>query len=161
MTEHAKPRDSKTRPTDASRATQSDARGKRSFTRTDTNFWLDTTLLVTFLALVFVSVVVRFVFRPTTVTTEETVWGGNLDQWMDIQFGLLGLFSFGVLLHLMLHWNWVCGVVTTRLLRQVDGQRRTWDEGTKTIVGVGLMIVLLNVIGLLIAAAALSVQRPL
>lgn len=134
---------------------------KLVFSRAETNFWLDAAMLVVFLALVFVSVVVRFVFPTAASTSGWTLWGASLDQWMDIQFGLLGLFSFAVLVHLMLHWNWVCGVVTARLLRARDGKKRTWDEGTKTIVGVGLMIVLLNLLGVLIAAAALSIQRPL
>ena len=134
---------------------------KLTFSRTDTNFWLDTAMLGVFLALIFVSVVVRFVFPTAASTTGWTLWGASLDQWMDYQFGLLGLFCFAVLVHLMLHWNWVCGVVTSRMFRARDGKKRNWDEGTKTIFGVGLMIVLLNVLGVLIAAAALSIQKPL
>ena len=96
---------------------------KPTFSRTETNFWLDTAMLVVFLALIFVSVVVRFVFPTAASTTGWTLWGASLDQWMDYQFGLLGLFCFAVLVHLMLHWNWVCGVVTSRMFRARDGNK--------------------------------------
>jgi hypothetical protein len=61
----------------------------------------------------------------------------------------------------MLHWSWVCGVIGGRLLRSRDGKKRVMDDGQRTILGVGLMIVLLNVMGLGIALAVLSVRPPM
>lgn len=124
------------------------------------NFWLDFSLLIAFTVLVWVSVIVRFVFPPAGAASGYLLWGLGLTEWMDVQFGVLAVFFFGIVLHLMLHWTWVCGVIGGRLFRSRDGSKRVMDDGQRTILGVGLMIVLLNVMGLGIALAVLSVQAP-
>ncbi len=124
------------------------------------NFWLDSLLLLIFTALIWVSLVVRFLFPPASVAAEWRLWGLSIDHWMGIQFGFLAAFTLGVVLHLMLHWSWVCGVFFTRIWRGKHAQGVP-DDGTRTIYGVGLMIVLLNVLGLLLAAAALNISAPL
>lgn len=129
-----------------------------NWTRTDFNFWLDSILLILFLALVWVSTIVRFVFPSTSDAVGWTLWGGSLDAWIGIQFGLVGTMAFAVLLHVMLHWTWVCGVVLQRLPAKRDGSKRSLDDGTRTIFGVGLMIVCLNIMGLAMAAAVLSIR---
>jgi hypothetical protein len=57
----------------------------------------------------------------------------------------------------MLHWAWVCSVFATKVLR---GRSARPDEGMQTIWGVGLLIVVVNVIGLLLGLAYLMVQAP-
>ena len=133
------------------------------FTRHQTiiNFWLDLTLLITFLVLIWVSVVVRFVLPPAGAASGYVLWTLGLSGWMDVQFGVLAVFFFGIILHLMLHWSWVCGVIGGRILRNRDGNKRVLDDGQRTILGVGLMIVLLNIMGLGIALAVLSVRSPM
>ncbi len=143
---------SKTPRTKASRAPS-------KFSWTIFNFWLDSLLLLTFLALIWVSTIVQVVFPPASESPGWTLWGYRLDDWMFMQFGLTAIFAFGILVHLMLHWSWVCGVFFSRVWRR-QGRATVPDDGTRTIYGVGLMIVLLNVLGLLIAAAVLSVQAP-
>lgn len=135
------------------------SRAPRGISRTDVNFVLDTLLLVVFSGLVFVAAVLRFVFPAGTQAAGWTLWGGNYDDWSDAQFALLGTFSLGILVHLMLHWSWVCGVVSARLTRRL-GRTVRIDESSQTVYGVGLLIGLLNLIGLAIAAAALSVHAP-
>ncbi len=128
--------------------------------RTIINFWLDTTLLCAMLLLVWTSTVIRFVFPPAVAAENWTLWGGTIDQWISLQYASLCVLTFLVLIHVMLHWNWVCGVVTARLLNARDGKKRTLTEGIRTLYGVGLMIVLLNVMGLAIAAAVLMIDGP-
>ena len=128
--------------------------------RTDLNFLVDTCLLLNFLALITVAVIVQFLFPSPQQASGWTLWGWGLDQWLQLQFGLVAALALGVLLHLMLHWTWVCGVVAGWLPRTSEGKKRIPDDGTRTIAGVGMMILVLNVVGLLIAAAALSIQRP-
>ncbi|MEM8680223.1 MAG: hypothetical protein AAGF97_12820 [Planctomycetota bacterium] len=133
---------------------------KRSVSWTLINFWVDSLLLVVFVALVWVSVVVRFVFPAAAFSEGWSLWGWTLDAWLQLQFGLLALLTFGIVVHLMLHWSWVCGVFFGRIWPNKQDKRLP-DDGTRTIYGVGFMIVLLNLMGLAIAIASLSVQGPL
>jgi hypothetical protein len=128
--------------------------------RTTLNFALDSCLLLSFLALVFVGSVVRFIFPTPQQANDWFLWTWGLDEWMRLQFAVLAVLTLGILLHLMMHWSWLCGVVTGWLPRTADGRKRNLDEGTRTIAGVGLLVVVLNLLGLLIAAAALTIQRP-
>lgn len=125
------------------------------------NFWLDSLLLLVFLSLVWIAVVVQFVFPPAGAASGYTLWGMALSQWMDVQFGVLAIFCLGIVLHLMLHWSWICGVLGSRFVRRRDGKKRVMDDGQRTILGVGLMIVLLNIMGLGIAMAVISVRAPM
>ncbi len=128
--------------------------------RTLINFWLDVTLLILFLAVLWSSFVIRFVFPPPTLAQGWRLWGWTYDHWDDFQFVLISVFASAVLVHVMLHWSWVCGVITSRLLSKKDGKRRNWEDGTRTLYGVGLLVVLVNILGLAFAAAVLTVQGP-
>ena len=125
--------------------------------RTIVNFLLDTLLLATFSALVWTAVIVRFVFPPPYDAKGWTLWGLSLNQWLTIQFAMVATLTLCVLIHLMLHWSWVCGVIFARIGR--DKKTRI-DNGTQTLYGVGLLIVILNVLGVATAAAALTIRGP-
>lgn len=128
--------------------------------KTLVNFWLDLLMLVAFVGLLWTSVIVRFVFPPAITAENWTLWGWNVDQWINLQFNLIAFFTFLVVVHLMLHWNWVCGVVASRFFSRSQGRKPTVDNGTQTLWGVGLLIVLLNVMGVGVGLAVLSLQRP-
>ncbi|MCR9117608.1 MAG: hypothetical protein NXI22_11745 [bacterium] len=126
--------------------------------RTILNFWLDTFMLLLFLGALWCVFVIRFIFPPASAAAGWTLWGWSYDQWSDLQFGILVAFAFTVLLHLMLHWSWVCGVVTTRLLRR--SKKRPLSEGEQTLVGVGLLALVIHVLGIAFFVAMLAVQSP-
>lgn len=128
--------------------------------RTWLNFWLDVILLVSFLGGVWSVTVLRFLFPPGTTAAGWRLWGMTYDHWFDLQFSMIALLALMVLVHVMLHWTWICGVITSRMLRHKDGQRRQLEEGEKTLWGVGVLIVLLGVLGTAYAAAALTIQSP-
>jgi hypothetical protein len=125
--------------------------------RTLLNFILDSLLLTAFAVLVWSAVVVRFVFPPGTSAAGWLLWGMSYDQWVTLQFAMVAILALGVLIHVMLHWTWVCGFIAARLGR---GKKAKLDDGTQTLYGVGLLIVIFNLLGLAIAAAALSIQPP-
>jgi hypothetical protein len=69
-----------------------------------------------------------------------TSWSLTYDQWRDVQFATLCTFGFGILVHVMLHWNWVCSVIATQVLHI----RERPDKGMQTIYGVATLIGLLH-----------------
>jgi len=132
-------------------------RVRRGWTWNDINLLLDIALLVVFVALCYAAVVVRFVFPPGPSAAGWTLWGFDYDAWNGIQFGLLALLAGGILVHVMFHWSWVCTMLASRL----TGDRKARvDDGLQTIYGVGLLIVLLNIVGFAVAAAVLTIKGP-
>ncbi len=131
----------------------------RGWTRTGVNFLLDATLLITFVAMLGAAAVVRFCFPPASTAAGWKLWEWSLDQWNDFQFAALALFTLAILLHVMLHWSWVCGVVSNKLSKR-RGHSVRIDESSKTLWGVGLLILIVNLLGLLLALATLMIQRP-
>lgn len=127
--------------------------------RTTVNFLLDCLLLLFFLALVWVTFVLRVAFPSATAASGYRLWGFSYDGWAGLQFSLLLVLLVAVLLHLMLHWSWVCGVIANRLPR-LRGQKARVDDGNQTIYGVAALIVVFNVLGAALAVACLSVQAP-
>ncbi len=134
----------------------------KQFNKTHINFWVDVFLLVIFLLLCWSSVVVRYVFPVATKSGGWTLWGLDYLAWTDLQFATLCVMLATVLLHVMLHWTWICGVLESwqRKRRGTAATGKKTDTGNRTLWGVGLMIVILNVLGLGIALAALSIQEP-
>jgi hypothetical protein len=128
--------------------------------RTILNFWLDVLLLLSFAFGLWAAVVVRVVFPPGTAATGWRLWGFTFDQWWDFQFTLLCVFALTVVVHVMLHWTWVCGIVSSRLFRDRDGAKRQWTDGERTLLGVALLVALMIVMGVPLAAAMFSVQSP-
>lgn len=122
--------------------------------RTIINFWLDALLLVLFLTLCEVSAIVRFVFPSAPEASGGTLWGGDYFAWREFQFGVLCAMAVAVLLHLMLHWNWICTVFA----RNVAGRKPDYDEGIRTLYGVALLILTLTALGGLLIAAKLSLS---
>lgn len=130
-------------------------------TKNDVNFWLDAFLLILFSALCWAGTVVRFVFPPGTESAGYTIWGWDYEQWSNLQFALLAALAAAVLLHVMLHWSWVCGMVVVKLRkRRGAAASAVKQDGNRTLWGVGLLIVVFHAIAVGVAAAALSLQSP-
>lgn len=121
------------------------------------NFVLDVLLLINFLVLVWVSCVLRFAFPPPTSADEFRLWGINYNGWSEFGFLLLALIVLGILVHVMMHWSWVCGVIATKLL----GIKAKADDAAQTLYGVGFLMAILLVFAAGLLAAKVSVQSPL
>jgi hypothetical protein len=123
------------------------------------NFVIDAMLLLIVLALLFTTAVLRFVFPVPSASAGWSLWGHGYDAWSNFQFILMSIVALAVLLHLMLHWSWVCGVFVTKLMRGRVAKGKV-DDGSQTLWGVGMLIVVLTVLGLLVAAADLMIRAP-
>ena len=124
--------------------------------RATLNFWLDSGLMVLFISLAIVATIVQFVFPPGTGARGWALWGMDFNQWSSLQYGLICAFGFASVIHVMLHWSWVCTIVTRKLLKQTE----TPDDGIQTILGVGLLIGLLLISALIVGTAMMTIQMP-
>jgi hypothetical protein len=123
--------------------------------RTLLNFLLDAALLLLFLCLGGVSAIIYFIFPPGPESNGWILWGADYRGWCDCQFGVLSVFAIGVLLHVMLHWDWVCTVSCKFASGKALGQ----DDGSRTLYGVALLILLLTLLGAAMVAAGLTIHR--
>jgi hypothetical protein len=137
-------------------AVQAAPQGRRRLSLSVINLGIDFLLLVLLSTLGWISATLQVVFPAPTAAAGWTLWGLTYDQWRDVQFGSLCLFALGVVLHVMMHWNWVCSVIATQVIRL----RQRPDEGMQTIYGVATLIVILHLIGAGVIAAMLCVHRP-
>jgi hypothetical protein len=126
--------------------------------KTIINFFLDLTLAVCFVVVAWSAAVLRFVFPPATQAQGWVLWGWDYDEWAWLEFGCLAAFGVLVLLHVMLHWSWVCGVVAHRLSR--GGRKVVLNDSQQTVFGVATLLILLHVVGIVFLAAVLTIQEP-
>ena len=117
-------------------------------------------LLALFLTLSTSSVIVNFVFPPGTRAEGWLLWGFSYGAWCRLQFMILAMMAGAVVLHVMLHWSWVCGVIASRLGGKKAGTAAAKDDPSRTLWGVGLLILIFNLIGVVVAAAALTIHAP-
>jgi hypothetical protein len=132
----------------------------RKLSRTDVNLLLDTVLLLLFVALSICSVILEFVFPAGTVADGWILWHLSFNEWSRLRFALLATLAVCVLVHIMLHWSWVCGVVTSRLRGNRLRPTASHDDPGRTLWGVGLLILVINLGGAILAAATLTIQAP-
>src|SRR6478752_1878098 len=110
----------------------------RKISRTDINFLLDGVLLLLFVMLCSCSAILEFVFPPATRAEGWLLWSKSYNEWSRIQFGILSLLAVAVLLHIMLHWSWVCGVVESRI-GEKSKRKVANDDPNRTLWGVGVL----------------------
>lgn len=127
--------------------------------KTAINFLVDVILLLLTLGTIFSTAVLRFVFPAPSSAKGWTLWGSDYDRWANLQFILISFVAGTVLIHIMLHWSWVCGVVITKILRRPAREAKL-DDGVQTLWGVGVLIVVLNVLAALVGLAYLTVKPP-
>ena len=79
--------------------------------------------------------------------------------WRNVQFALLCALALAVLVHIMLHWNWICGVISHQLARRRPARVASNDGGQHTLWGVAALIFVVNSLGLAVAIAALTIEQ--
>lgn len=121
------------------------------------NFFLDVLPFLITVTLIATTCVLCFVFPPATAAGGWVLWGLDYDGWATLHFGLLATVVFAILVHVMLHWNWVYHIIATRLLRR-SGKL---DDGVQTLYGVSTLILLVILVSSLITAAQLSIHSPI
>lgn len=113
------------------------------------NFWLDFALGINFLLLMWFSAILQFVFPAGASSAGYTLWGADAVTWQNFQFTTLCVLTAGVTLHVMFHWSWILGVIN----RRIFGREVIKSDGTDTLLGVGLIALIIHImaIGVLVA----------
>ena len=85
--------------------------------------------------------------RRTSAGSDWKVWGATPLDWSEALFTTYCIFAIAVVVHVMFHWTWICGVVATRFFHCKPGK----DDGSHTLIGVSLLVFLVHllVIGIL------------
>lgn len=119
------------------------------------NFWLDVLLAVLFLVQAWMFAVLHVVF-PRGAGADWKVWGATPLDWSESLFTTFCIFAIGVVMHVMLHWDWVCGIVATKIF----GRKTCKDDGSHTLLGVGVLVALIHVLAAGILAAKVGLAGP-
>ncbi|MBX3396967.1 MAG: DUF4405 domain-containing protein [Phycisphaerae bacterium] len=145
-------------PSDSREPTREAGRPGRKLSSSAINFILDGVMLIAFMVVLIAAAIVQFILPEPASAADTTLWGLTYTGWIKILSGTIAVFAVLVLIHLILHWNWVCGFVTSRLSKAL-GRRVALTESTRTLWGVALLIVVLTLMGIVIAAAEFCVIR--
>ncbi len=146
----------KAKVTPRSSAERAEDNHDQHVSRATINFWLDAVLALLLVSLAIVATIVQFVFPPGTGAKGWLLWSMNFNQWSSIQYGVLAAFGIACVLHVMLHWSWVCTIVARKLLRNAIVP----DDGVQTILGVGFLIALLLIGATIVGTAIVTIRMP-
>lgn len=103
--------------------------------------------------------IVQFILPDGLKAPGWTLWSLNRTAWQRIQAGSIAVFGLLVLLHLILHWSWVCSFVSSRLSKAL-GRPVSVNESSRTIWGVATLIFVLTCMAAVLMAAEFCVVRP-
>jgi hypothetical protein len=110
-------------------------------TRTKTNFWLDVASLIVMLGLILTGMVIYYVLPPGTGHS-RVIAGLNRHDIGRWHFYLGVTAVLAVAIHVVLHWSWVCCIVSSSLGRCKPSSRVQTAWGLAVFAGVAGLIAL-------------------
>ncbi len=131
----------------------------KHISRAAINFVLDAWLLVNFVALLWLMVLLNVVFPEAQDSVGYTLWGHDYGFYARGAFATVLLLALSLLVHIILHWNWVCSFVRSKLAHW-SGRPAVHNKATNTLYGVGLLIMILLSAGAALAVAEITITGP-
>ena len=129
--------------------------------RNSLNYLVDVITLLVMFSMVATGLVIRFVLPPGTGGrlggAGKVLWECDRHDWGDIHFWLAAILGCLLLLHVALHWNWVC-VTTRRFIRPGKAIAEKNITGTNNLYGIAFLSVIFGVFSLLFWIASASVD---
>jgi len=111
--------------------------------RNTLNFLVDIVSLVVMFGMIATGLVIRFVLPPGTGGrhggAHKVLCGLGRHDWGDIHFWLAVAIGVLLLVHVALHWAWVCGIVQ-RLVRRGEPGGTKATAWTRNLYGSGFLI---------------------
>ncbi|MBL7153054.1 MAG: DUF4405 domain-containing protein [Phycisphaerae bacterium] len=123
--------------------------------RNTLNFWIDLASFLAFFALFLTGLLIHYVLPPCDSCTGAgctedkalTLWGLGRHDFGKVHFYLALTISGAILIHVCLHWSWVCATSCT-----LFGLKRASADRQKTYGTVILIILVILIITLLYLA---------
>ena len=127
--------------------------------RATINFFLDGFLFLLVVLLMWLTAILKFIIPVASQATGWRLWGMSFDAWHRIHTVVFAVFVLAVLLHLILHWTWVCGFVAARVGKW-RGRHLSTNEATRTLYGVATLALILCLLGIALFAAQFAIRAP-
>ena len=112
------------------------------------NFLVDAVSLVVMFGMIATGLVMRFVLPPGTGGrhggARNLLWGMGRHDWGDVHFWLAVVIGVLLLVHVALHWAWVCSTLQ-RLVRGGESAGSKTTTRTRNLYGAGFLVVVVAV----------------
>lgn len=109
------------------------------------NFIIDAVTFMVMLTMIATGLLVRFVLPPGS-GERRSLWDYTRHDWGDVHFWLAVALGGLVLVHLALHWGWVCSLVS-RWFAGADAHGRPKSALHRNFIGVMLLLAVTGLIG--------------
>ena len=110
--------------------------------RNTLNFWIDLISLLVMFAIILTGFLIYYVLPPGCGSgggKALTLWGMNRHEFGDIHFYLAVALIILMVLHVAIHWSWICTTLNKLLGVNSVSRGRDW-------YGVGFLIILIILI---------------
>ncbi|MGR8950815.1 MAG: DUF4405 domain-containing protein [Gammaproteobacteria bacterium] len=107
--------------------------------RTALNLLVDFLAALSFVGMIATGYILRFPLPPGT-NKSLILWGLSRHQWGDVHFWISLSLLIVLLIHLVLHWQWVVSVVARQFGAANACQVRTFRSGMLTLLVVGAVL---------------------
>ena len=119
------------------------------------NLFVDAVTAIGVLGLVTTGLLIYFVLPPAVGQGRAVVVGMNRHDWGEVHFWIAMGVLLLLLVHMVLHWQWVCTMCCRAFTR------RTTQKRTRAFAGVvALLVVVTLIVGLLACADAIKIEQP-
>lgn len=120
-------------------------------TRATLNFIIDFVTYLVMLAMIATGLLTRYVL-PRGSGERLSAWNMTRHEWGDVHFWLAVSLGVLLLLHLALHWHWVCNLVL-RWFRTPDTAARSRSAFRRNLTGGGVLAATVLLVGGFVWAA--------
>ncbi|HEX2970757.1 MAG TPA: DUF4405 domain-containing protein [Tepidisphaeraceae bacterium] len=110
--------------------------------RNTLNFLVDLVSGLVLLGIITTGLILRFVLPPGS-GRGRVLWIGNRHEWGDVHFWLAAAAGAVLLVHVALHWQWIC-VTAVRLFRRRKGEQAHPSGISRNVAGAALVVGLIG-----------------
>jgi hypothetical protein len=120
------------------------------------NFVIDALTLGVALGLVATGLMMRFILPPGSARQGWIVWGWDRHAWGDVHFWL-SMAAIGlVVVHLFLHWPWVCTTIGRMFTGSGHGAP---TRGRRIVGGIAALVLCVGLVGGFMMLASMNVTN--